>query len=47
MSRLHDGAMKSQIGFDRRIQTAELAYMRASRTAQAAFAENYVGLPLE
>ena len=34
-------------GFDRRIQTAELAYMRASPTAQAAFAENYVGLPLE
>ena len=34
-------------GFDRRIQTAELAYMRASTAAQAAFAENYVGLPLE
>lgn len=34
-------------GFDRRIQTAELAYMRASPKAQAAFSENYVGLPLE
>jgi len=33
--------------FDRRIQTAELAYMRTSPSAQAAFAENYVGLPLE
>ena len=33
--------------FDRRIQTAELAYMRASPRAQATFAENYVGLPLE
>ncbi len=33
--------------FDRRIQTAELAYMRASPRAQAVFAENYVGLPLE
>jgi p-hydroxybenzoate 3-monooxygenase len=33
--------------FDRRIQTAELAYMRTSPKAQAAFAENYVGLPLE
>jgi p-hydroxybenzoate 3-monooxygenase len=34
-------------GFDRRIQTAELAYIRGSTSAQAAFAENYVGLPLE
>jgi p-hydroxybenzoate 3-monooxygenase len=33
--------------FDRRIQTTELAYMRSSSRAQAAFAENYVGLPLE
>jgi p-hydroxybenzoate 3-monooxygenase len=33
--------------FDRRIQTTELAYMRGSPKAQAAFAENYVGLPLE
>ena len=33
--------------FDRRIQTTELAYMRSSTKAQAAFAENYVGLPLE
>jgi p-hydroxybenzoate 3-monooxygenase len=34
-------------GFDRRLQSAELAYIRGSPTAQAAFAENYVGLPLE
>jgi p-hydroxybenzoate 3-monooxygenase len=34
-------------GFDRRIQAAELAYIRGSTSAQAAFAENYVGLPLE
>jgi p-hydroxybenzoate 3-monooxygenase len=34
-------------GFDRRIQMAELAYIRGSTSAQAAFAENYVGLPLE
>ena len=33
--------------FDRRIQTTELAYIRSSTKAQAAFAENYVGLPLE
>jgi p-hydroxybenzoate 3-monooxygenase len=33
-------------GFDRRIQTAELAYLRSSRAAQTALAENYVGLPL-
>jgi p-hydroxybenzoate 3-monooxygenase len=32
-------------GFDRRVQTAELAYIRGSSSAQAAFAENYVGLP--
>ena len=34
-------------GFDRRIQMAELAYLRTSRAAQTALAENYVGLPLE
>ena len=34
-------------GFDRRMQTAELAYIRGSRAAQTALAENYVGLPLE
>ena len=34
-------------GFDRRLQLAELAYMRTSPRAQAVFAENYVGLPLE
>jgi p-hydroxybenzoate 3-monooxygenase len=33
-------------GFDRRIQAAELAYIRGSPAAQAVFAENYVGLPL-
>ena len=32
--------------FDRRMQLAELAYIRGSRAAQAAFAENYVGLPM-
>ena len=31
---------------DRRLQVAELEYLRSSRAAQAAFAENYVGLPL-
>ena len=34
-------------GFDRRMQVAELALLRESRAAQAAFAENYVGLPLD
>ena len=33
--------------FDRRLQSAELAYLRGSSAAQASFAENYVGLPLE
>jgi p-hydroxybenzoate 3-monooxygenase len=32
--------------FDRRMQMAELAYIRGSRAAQTALAENYVGLPL-
>lgn len=34
-------------GFDRRIQMAELEYIRGSEAAQRALAENYVGLPLE
>lgn len=33
-------------GFDRKMQVAELAYMRGSRAAQVTLAENYVGLPL-
>jgi p-hydroxybenzoate 3-monooxygenase len=33
--------------FDRQMQIAELDYLRHSRAAQASFAENYVGLPLE
>ena len=33
-------------GFDRKMQVAELAYLRGSRAAQTALAENYVGLPL-
>jgi p-hydroxybenzoate 3-monooxygenase len=32
--------------FDRRIQLAELAYLKGSRAAQTTLAENYVGLPL-
>lgn len=32
-------------GFDRKIQQAELQYLAASRAAQTALAENYVGLP--
>jgi p-hydroxybenzoate 3-monooxygenase len=32
-------------GFARRIQTAELEYIRGSQAAQRVFAENYVGLP--
>ena len=34
-------------GFDRRIQIAELEYLRGSQAAQRTLAENYVGLPLE
>jgi len=34
-------------GFDRRIQIAELDYLRGSPAAQRSLAENYVGLPLE
>ncbi|WP_242120489.1 4-hydroxybenzoate 3-monooxygenase [Sphingomonas lacusdianchii] len=34
-------------GFDRRIQMAELDYLRGSPAAQLTLAENYVGLPLE
>lgn len=33
--------------FDRRMQVAELAYIRNSVAAQTALAENYVGLPIE
>ena len=33
-------------GFDRRMQIAELAYIKGSRAAQVTLAENYVGLPL-
>ncbi len=33
-------------GFERRMQVAELDYIAASEAAQAAIAENYVGLPL-
>ncbi|MEH3159587.1 MAG: 4-hydroxybenzoate 3-monooxygenase [Sphingomonas taxi] len=33
-------------GFDRRIQMAELDYIRGSEAAQRTLAENYVGLPL-
>lgn len=34
-------------GFSRRIQMAELDYLRGSRVAQTMLAENYVGLPLD
>jgi p-hydroxybenzoate 3-monooxygenase len=33
--------------FDRKIQLAELDYIKRSRAAQTSLAENYVGLPLE
>ena len=33
-------------GFDRRLQLAEIDYLRHSDAAAASFAENYVGLPL-
>jgi len=33
-------------GFDRAMQIAELEHLSNSRAAQAAFAENYIGLPL-
>jgi p-hydroxybenzoate 3-monooxygenase len=32
--------------FDRKMQVAELAYIRGSRAAQTVMAENYVGLPI-
>jgi p-hydroxybenzoate 3-monooxygenase len=32
--------------FDRKIQLAELDYIRTSTAAQTTLAENYVGLPL-
>jgi p-hydroxybenzoate 3-monooxygenase len=33
--------------FDRKMQLAELAYIKSSRAAQVTLAENYVGLPLQ
>jgi p-hydroxybenzoate 3-monooxygenase len=33
--------------FERKLQHAELEYLLASKAAQAAFAENYVGLPVD
>jgi p-hydroxybenzoate 3-monooxygenase len=33
--------------FDRKLQHAELEYLMSSEAAQTAFAENYVGLPME
>jgi p-hydroxybenzoate 3-monooxygenase len=36
-----------QNSFDRGIQLAELDYLTNSEAVQAAFAENYVGLPFE
>jgi p-hydroxybenzoate 3-monooxygenase len=33
--------------FARKMQLAELDYIRTSRAAQTTLAENYVGLPLE
>lgn len=33
--------------FDRKMQIAELSYLKTSRAAQTALAENYVGLPIE
>ena len=37
----------SMDAFDRKMQLAELSYIRDSRVAQTTMAENYVGLPLE
>jgi len=34
-----------QTTFDHRIQVAELEFLRSSKPAQKAMAENYVGLP--
>ena len=34
-------------GIDRKMQAAEIAYIRNSRAAQTVLAENYVGLPIE
>jgi p-hydroxybenzoate 3-monooxygenase len=33
--------------FDRKMQIAELSYLKSSRAAQTTLAENYVGLPIE
>jgi p-hydroxybenzoate 3-monooxygenase len=38
--------LPDQSSFDRAIQLAELDYLAGSTHAQAAFAENYVGLPI-
>ena len=32
-------------GFDRRMQRAEIEFLRSNEAAQKAMAENYVGLP--
>jgi p-hydroxybenzoate 3-monooxygenase len=34
-----------QTGFDRRMQRAEIDFLKTNSAAQAAMAENYVGLP--
>ena len=34
-------------GFARRMQIAELDYIRSSQAARTVMAENYVGLPME
>jgi p-hydroxybenzoate 3-monooxygenase len=34
-------------GFEKRVQSAELAYLAGSQAAQTTLAENYVGLPVE
>ena len=34
-----------QTGFDRRMQRAEIDFLKTNRAAQTAMAENYVGLP--
>ena len=44
--RAHPPLPPGRARFERRMQAAELAYIRSSRAAQTALAENYVGLPL-
>jgi p-hydroxybenzoate 3-monooxygenase len=34
-----------QTGFDRRMQRAEIEFLKTNTAAQTAMAENYVGLP--